>query len=448
MRHQTKIAKLRKEKTPAPQNISICKGALSPPIDYIKQLLALGRRRQVLVPFFGHQDAVLGAAPAHGVVPLHDIPLNEARVHGVLAEIPLQVRAVKVQARLDGENHTRAEGAVLLLCCCCCCCCAILVQSGHGIGRHHGTLATAVSRTNHTTGSGGGEHERQVAHDIVHLQPDVVSQPVREKGRHRARRQDLLARAAQDPQPQQPIHGHVARVRVDLVKVRARPHARDALVLHPRHDRPNRGRPRGQHAAGADGQRAGNVARVAAVLAPGVQHNRRAVPERRVVGAVVQRRAVGAGAGDDGVRLVVGVARGAHGLEDGLQLGLVGHAPDGPGDGAVGGAGDVVGAADEGNFVLVLDLARAVHGRLEGRGVNGWPIGGARAEGLVEDQLRGSLLGVEGVDGLCRRGKGGHVVGEVAGVVHLVGVVEAGGLGGGRGRAEPMALLGLGVGDP
>ena len=111
------------------------------------------------------------------------------------------------------------------------------------------------------------------------------------------------------------------------------------------------------------------------------------------------------------------------------------------------GAGDVVGAADEGNLILVLDFARAVHGRLQGRGVDAGAIGGARAERLVLDELGRALVGVEGVD-LRAAGDAVDVVAQVVDVVHLVGVVETGGVGGGRRRAEPVALLGLRVGYP
>ena len=72
---------------------------LSPPVDHVEQLLALGRRRQVLVAVARDEDAVLDAHPADGVVALEHVGVDEARVHGVVEEVALEVRAAKVAAR-------------------------------------------------------------------------------------------------------------------------------------------------------------------------------------------------------------------------------------------------------------------------------------------------------------------------------------------------------------
>lgn len=408
-------------------------------IDHVQQLLLLGRRRQVLVPALRHQDAVLGAAAAHGVVALDHVPLNELSVHGVVAEEALEVGAVEVQAGLDGEHHAGAQDGALLL-----------GRRGgaepvHGDElrrRHHGALAVADAADRLGR---GGHHEGHVADDVVHLETDVVAEAVREKGRSGAGGDELLARAAQDAELEEAVNGDARGEVVDFVKEGARLHGGDALGLHARDNLANGGRTRRKRTG--HGQGAGDVTGVAAVLAARVEDDGRAALERRIVRAVVQRGAVGAGAGDDGVSLAVGIARGADGLEDGLHLALVGHAQERLGDAAVGGARDVVGAADERDFVPVLDLARAVHGRLQRRGVDGRPIAGARAEGLVLDELRRALVGVQRVHS-GGGGQAGNVVSEVAGVVCLVDIVEARGLGGGGGRPEPMALLGIGIGNP
>ncbi len=409
-------------------------------INHVQQFLSLGRRRQVLVAALRHQDAVLGAAAANGVVALDDIPVDELAVDRVLAEEALEVRAVKVQARLDGEDHAGAEHSALLvgrrrL--------AEPVDGEESRRRHQAALA---ARDAARDGRGvGGQHQGRVADHVVHLEADVVAEAVCEKGGDGAGGDELLAGAAQDTKLEEAVDGDVAGVDVDFVKELAGLHERDALVLHARDDVADGGRTRRK--GPRDGQRARHVAGIAAVLAPGIKDNVGVALERRIVGAVVQRRAVGARAGNDGVRLAVGVARGADGLEDGLQLALVVHAAQGLGDAAVRRAGDVVGAANQRNLVRVLDLAGAVHGRLQGGRVNLGPVGRARAEGLVLDELGWALVRVQRVDGR-RGGKGGEVAGEVAGVVYLVGIVQTRSLGGGRGRAEPMALLGFGVGNP
>ena len=69
----------------------------------------------------------------------------------------------------------------------------------------------------------------------MHLQANMMPQPVREKRRHRAPRSDLgRRRAAQHPERQQALHRHDARVRVQRRERDARPREGEALGLHAR----------------------------------------------------------------------------------------------------------------------------------------------------------------------------------------------------------------------
>lgn len=152
-------------------------------------------------------------------------------------------------------------------------------------------------------------------------------------------------------------------MQVDLAPQLAGPHKADAFVLHALND-PMDGSRSGGEAPG-QGQSARDVARVAVPLAAGVQHETLLVPERGAVGAVMQRRGIGARGRDDGVRLGRSTARDGHALKDRLDLPLAGERQDALRDFAMGLAGDVVGASHHGDLVVGLDEACAVHGCLK-----------------------------------------------------------------------------------
>ncbi len=67
----------------------------------------------------------------------------------------------------------------------------------------------------------------------MHLQADMMPQPVREERRHRAARGDLARRpAAQHPERQQALHRDLAGARVQRREGDARAREGQALVLH------------------------------------------------------------------------------------------------------------------------------------------------------------------------------------------------------------------------
>lgn len=62
-------------------------------INHIQQRISLGRRRQILTPRLRNQDAILHTHASNGVIPLQHIPLDEAGVLGVVAEVSLEIIA-------------------------------------------------------------------------------------------------------------------------------------------------------------------------------------------------------------------------------------------------------------------------------------------------------------------------------------------------------------------
>lgn len=65
-------------------------------VDNLQRLLPLGRRRQILVPVLGDQDAVLDAHAAHVPVPVEHLGVDVLGVIGVGEEEGLDVGAVEV----------------------------------------------------------------------------------------------------------------------------------------------------------------------------------------------------------------------------------------------------------------------------------------------------------------------------------------------------------------
>ena len=78
-------------------------------INYIQQRITLGRRRQILIARFRNQDAILHTHAANGVIPLQHIPLDEASVLRVVAEVSLEIIARKVASRFPKVSFPFSE---------------------------------------------------------------------------------------------------------------------------------------------------------------------------------------------------------------------------------------------------------------------------------------------------------------------------------------------------
>ncbi|KAJ6441650.1 LOW QUALITY PROTEIN: HET domain-containingprotein [Purpureocillium lavendulum] len=372
---------------------------------------------QVLVPVARHEDAVLDAHAADGVVALEDVGVDEARVHGVVEEVALELLP------LAGPRRRLASllGG------------AVLAHADDVAGRHHGALPTAEAKA---LRGGGGDGQR--ARDVVDLEADVV---VGEEGGDGAGGEDGVAVAAQDAEAQQAVDGHILGEHVQAVEPGAGRDAGDAPVLHALDDGVNSS---GTRRPGAAGERQGarHVAGVGAPLAASVEHHGFLADERLVVGAVVQRRAVLACAGDDGVGHVTGAAGGADGGKDGFDVALARQAPQQLGDLAVASAGHGVGAPHHGHLVVGLDDAGAVHGRPQPRDVE--PVDGEACAGHHRGRRR--LVTVQGKDGAVAV-RGGPAC-QLVVVAGLVDVVAAHALGGRGLGAVPEHLARLDVGNP
>ncbi len=146
------------------------------------------------------------------------------------------------------------------------------------------------------------------------------------------------------------------------------------------------------------------------------------------------------GGKDAVVGLLLGAVSNASLAERSLELLLVLGRLGAAKDGAVAQAGDVVGLADHGDLVLVLDDAGDFNGRLDGRDV---PVGEASEVDVVGD------LAVDGVDGGLRVGAGDLGEGRVdlgRGADFVDVVLLQGILGGGR-QAGPDDVFGVDGGD-
>lgn len=115
----------------------------------------------------------------------------------------------------------------------------------------------------------------------------------------------------------------------------------------------------------ANGESARDIRSVALPLATRIKADEFATREVFIISLVVQGTCVLTRSDDGGVGLLLGVLRDA-GLEEGsLEMGLVGCGVQVCEDVAVGGGGDVVGAAEEGDLVGGFEDAGFVHGGLE-----------------------------------------------------------------------------------
>lgn len=166
----------------------------------------------------------------------------------------------------------------------------------------------------------------------------------------------------------------------------------------------------------ANREGARDIRSVAFPLTTSIKTNEFSAREVLVVSLVVESTCVLSRPDDGGVGLFLGELRDAGFEEDGLEVGLVGCGVQVGEDVAVGGGGDVVGAADEGDLVFGFENAGFVHGGLEaGRvDVGGW--GCKAGEPVVGVQDEDLLAGVS-ADPF------GDVVAGFARVAHLVYLV-------------------------
>ena len=73
-------------------------------VDNVKHLLALGRRRQVLVPVLGNEDVVLDADAPDAVVSFEDFLVDELGVRRVVEEVALNVLAAEIAVCLVSNS--------------------------------------------------------------------------------------------------------------------------------------------------------------------------------------------------------------------------------------------------------------------------------------------------------------------------------------------------------
>lgn len=197
----------------------------------------------------------------------------------------------------------------------------------------------------------------------MHFQADVVAEPVWEECGDGAGLGNLANVTLENAQLEEADDGDGCGVEVQLVELDAGLDFADTFLLH-RLDEVVDCRALGRKAT-LDGQRARYVASIALPLASRIKNDKLLAFQRLVVVIVVQRRSIDARTRNDGVCLRPSTARSAHSLEDGLDLALVGKTEQHLCDFAMPRAGDIVGATDHGDFILVLDAAGTVHGGLQ-----------------------------------------------------------------------------------
>ncbi len=267
---------------------------------------------------------------------------------------------------------------------------------------------------------------------------EVVTEAVGEKGSRGASLENFVLVALEDAELEKTLNGNGVGEDVEVVVVDAALETCARLVLHLEDDIVNSLGLLGKLAA--NGERAGDVGTVVVVLGASINKNILLALEGAGVVDVVQRRR-GATAGKDGVvRHLLGVVRVAALKEGGLELlfrlGRLGALHGGE----VAEAGNIVGAADQRDLVLVLDDTGLLNGGLDSLKI----LGGKGVEGdVVRD------LAVDGVDGGLGAGAGKLLQsgGKLGVGLDIVDVVQVEGVVDGGGQAGPDDVLGVDGGN-
>lgn len=273
---------------------------------------------------------------------------------------------------------------------------------------------------------------------VVAVHAEVVSEAVWEKGSRGASLENFVLVALENTEFEETLNGNGVSEDVEVIVVDAALETRARLVLHLEDDVVNSLGLFGKLAA--NGECAGNVGAVVVELGTSIDKYILLALEGAGVVDVVQRGR-GATAGKDGVvRHFLGVVRVAA-LEKGrfellFRLGRLGALHGGD----VAETGNIVGATDQGDLVLVLDNAGLLDGRLDSLKI----LGGKGVEGDVVRDL--AIDGVEGGLGACV-GELLQSGGKLSVGLDVVDVVQVEGVVNGGGQAGPDDVLGVDGGD-